>query len=84
MAITFKGKVLLVVKKIPRGRVLSYAEVARLAGSPSAFRAVGNILHKNKNPKIPCHRVILASGGLGGYRWGIKRKADLLKKEKAI
>ncbi len=54
------------VKKIPKGRVLTYKEVAKLAGSPLAYRAVGNILNKNYDPNIPCHRVIKSSGALGG------------------
>ena len=54
----FQKKVYEVVKKIPKGKVLTYKEATRLAGKPRAWRAVGNILSKNRNPKIPCHRVI--------------------------
>ncbi len=78
---TFKEKVLEVVKNIKKGEVLTYKEVAKRAGSPKAWRAVGNILNKNKNPKIPCHRVIRSDGKLGGYNRGVKLKAKLLKKE---
>jgi len=60
---------------------MSYKEVAFLIGSPMAWRAVGNILNTNKNPKIPCHRVIKSDGKVGGYRYGIKKKTALLKKE---
>lgn len=60
---------------------MSYKKVAFLIGSPKAWRAVGNILNKNRNPKIPCHRVIKADGRVGGYRYGTKKKIDLLKKE---
>lgn len=81
---SFKEKVLEVVKKIPKGKVLSYKEVARRAGSPKAWRAVGNVLNKNKNPEIPCHRVIRSDGSIGGYNRGIKRKKELLKHEGAI
>jgi O-6-methylguanine DNA methyltransferase len=77
----FQRKVFEVVKKIPRGRVLTYKEVAKLAGSPRAWRAVGNILNKNFDPKIPCHRVIRSNGRVGGYNQGIKKKIALLKKE---
>ena len=77
----FQERVFEVVKKIPRGKVLSYKKVAELAGSPNAYRAVGNILNKNKNNKIPCHRVIMSNGRIGGYNKGIKRKIFLLKKE---
>ncbi len=80
----FGDKVLRVVKKIPKGKVLSYKTVAELAGSPRAWRAVGNILNKNKDIKIPCYRVIKSDGTLGGYNRGIKKKLALLKKEKVI
>jgi methylated-DNA-[protein]-cysteine S-methyltransferase len=55
--VNFKKKVLEVVKKIPRGEFLTYKQVAALAGKPGAYRAVGNILNKNYNLTIPCHRV---------------------------
>ena len=80
----FKEKVSEIVKKIPQGKVMSYKTVAGLAGSPRAWRAVGNILNKNKDPKIPCHRVIRLNGKIGGYKNGIKEKTDLLKKEGVI
>ena len=78
---TFKEKVFKVVKNIPQGKTLTYQEVAKKSGSPRAFRAVGNILNKNYNPLIPCHRVIRSDGKIGGYNRGVKRKAELLKKE---
>lgn len=77
----FSQKVYGVVKKIPKGSVLTYKEVAKRAGSPRAFRAVGNILNKNYDPKIPCHRVIRSDGKTGGYNRGAKNKKDILKKE---
>ena len=77
----FQEKVYRAVKSIPAGKTMSYKEVARAAGSPKAWRAVGNILHKNKNPKIPCHRVIRSDGKAGGYNKGTKKKINLLKKE---
>lgn len=80
----FKEKVLEVVRKIPKGKVLTYKEVARRADKPKAYRAVGNILNKNYDPKIPCHRVIRSDGKLGGYNRGTKQKKILLEKEKAI
>lgn len=79
----FTNKVLLVVKQIPKGQVLTYTKVAKLAGSPKACRAVGNILNKNMNPDIPCHRVIRSDGKTGGYNRGSKLKIQLLKKEKS-
>lgn len=81
---TFGDKVKEIVKKIPKGKVLTYREVAKMAGSPKAFRAVGNILNKNYDPKIPCHRVIRSDGKTGGYNRGASKKVLLLKKEKAI
>lgn len=81
---SFREKVLQVVRKIPRGKVLSYKKVAELAGFPRAWRAVGNILNKNRNPKIPCHRVIRSNGKIGGYRYGQKKKATLLQKEGVV
>ncbi len=58
--------------------------VAKLAGKPRAWRAVSNVLNKNKNKKIPCYRVIKSGGGIGGYRNEIKRKTSLLRKEGVI
>lgn len=78
----FKNKVLKIVAKIPKGKTMSYKEVARKAGASRAYRAVGNILNKNHNPKIPCHRVICSDGRIGGYRLGEKKKKLLLEKEK--
>ncbi len=77
----FKEKVFRVVRKIPKGRVLTYKEVARRAGNPRAARAVGNMLSTNYNPAISCHRVIRSDGTIGGYNRGVKRKIALLKKE---
>jgi|GEM_PF-1802797 O-6-methylguanine DNA methyltransferase len=58
MPLSFRQKVFAVVRKIPRGNVLTYKEVARHVGSPRAFRAVGSALKTNFDPRIPCHRVI--------------------------
>ena len=80
----FSFSVLRVVRLIPKGSVLTYKEVARRAGSPFAWRAVGNILNKNHNPAIPCHRVIRSDGIPGGYNKGRKNKLKILKKEKAL
>lgn len=79
--ITFKQKIYLVVKKIPRGKVLTYKEVARRAGSPKAYRAAGNILNQNMDPKVPCHRVIRLDGKIGGYNRGRNAKIRILKLE---
>jgi len=79
--ISFQKRVYKIVKKIPKGKVLTYKAIARLARKPRAWRAVGNILNKNRNPKIPCHRVIRSDGKIGGYNRGIKKKIALLKRE---
>jgi len=78
---TFAQNVLEVVIKIPRGETLTYKEVARAAGSPQAYRAVGNILHNNHDLKIPCHRVIRSDGKIGGYNRGVKLKIKKLEEE---
>lgn len=77
----FRERVLNCVKNIRKGEVLTYKEVARLCGSPGAFRAVGNILNKNYDPAIPCHRVVRSDGSAGGYNRGDARKIQLLKAE---
>ncbi len=88
----FTKNVLKIVAQIPRGKVLTYAQVAQKAGSPRAYRAVGTILNKNyrhrswqlpiTHPKpIPCHRVIRSDGFIGGYALGKSAKEKLLKKE---
>lgn len=81
---TFAQKVLAVVAKIPRGKTLSYAQVAGRAGSPRAARAVGSIMKKNHDPAIPCHRVIHSDGTPGGYnRGGSRAKIRKLRAEGA-
>lgn len=80
----FSEKVYDVVREIPKGETLTYKEVAALAGSPNAYRAVGNILSKNYDPGIPCHRVIRSDGKLGGYNRGPERKRDILKRERQL
>ena len=80
----FQLKVWNFLKKIPRGKVKTYSEVAKSIGKPLAVRAVANAIGKNPlAPQIPCHRVIRSDGSLGGYsgKGGIKTKKLLLKKE---
>lgn len=79
--LSFRERVLQVVARIPRGSTLTYQEVAALAGSPNAYRAVGSIMSHNFDPTIPCHRVIRSDGTLGQYNRGAARKASLLHKE---
>ena len=80
----FQLKVWAYLRKIPRGSVKTYSQVAKAIGNPLAVRAVANAVGKNPYaPKIPCHRVIKSDGSLGGYsgKGGIKTKRKLLKKE---
>lgn len=81
---TFKDQVLAIVARIPRGKTMTYKEVARRAGNAEAARAVRNIMNKNRNPKVPCHRVVRSDGDIGGYAWGRKKKIMILKREGAI
>ena len=75
------------IKKIPKGEVRTYKELAILISRPRSARAVANACGKNPLPlKIPCHRVIGSNGYIGGYsgKGGVKRKIELLKLEKAL
>ena len=81
---SFKEKVLSVVEQIQKGKVLTYKEVARRAGSPGAARAVGSILKQNYNTQIPCHRVIRSDGVAGEYNRGRVEKIRKLKSEGAM
>jgi O-6-methylguanine DNA methyltransferase len=81
----FAIKVYKIVSNIPIGQVRSYKWVAKKAGRPGAFRAVGNILNKNPWPVIiPCHRVVKSDNDLGGYVFGLKKKKALLELERKI
>ncbi len=78
----FATKVYAVVAKIPKGKVMTYGQVAKKAGKPGAARAVGMFMAHNYNSKIPCHRVVRADGKLGNYnRGGESRKAEILREE---
>lgn len=81
----FATRVFALVAKIPKGKTMTYKEVAKALGRPFAYRAVGNILSTNFNPKIPCHRVIRSDGKMGDYnRGGTVRKYKRLQEEGAI
>lgn len=77
----FKAKVLAIVRSIPVGKTMTYGEVAKIAGQPSAARAVGALMKQNQDKTIPCHRVV-AKNGLGGYN-GLRGKSKkmILKEE---
>jgi methylated-DNA-[protein]-cysteine S-methyltransferase len=81
----FAADVLRATARIPFGSVSTYRDVAAAAGSPRAYRAAGNALGSNPVPIIvPCHRVLHAGGGLGGYTGGLDRKRLLLRLEGVV
>lgn len=80
----FQQKVYAIVKKIPKGKTLTYKQVAEKIGRPKAYRAVGLALKKNYSPDIPCHRVIRSDGQTGGYNRGAELKKQILKKERTV
>jgi AraC family transcriptional regulator of adaptative response/methylated-DNA-[protein]-cysteine methyltransferase len=70
--------------KIPAGQTRSYAELAAQLGQPDAARAVASACAHNKVAiVVPCHRVVRSDGSLGGYRWGLPLKQQLLERERA-
>ena len=77
----FAKKVYSAVKKIPHGQVSTYKDVAKVIGSPRAFRAVGGALNKNYSSEIPCHRVVCSNGKAGGYNRGGLAKVKILQRE---
>ena len=81
----FRRRVLEATARIPYGEVSSYGRVAAGAGSPRAYRAAGSALGANPLPiVVPCHRVLHAGGGLGGYTGGLARKRILLSTEGSL
>ena len=83
----FYAKVWKIVSGIPEGKLLTYGQVAKLAGKPRAARAVGRALGANPfAPIVPCHRVIRKDGSMGGYsaKGGVRKKIMMLTKEGAL
>src|SRR5215472_9486387 len=81
-ATDFQRRVWAELRAIPYGTTRTYRQVAEALGEPMAFRAVGHACATNPVAVvIPCHRVVRADGGLGGYRWGLQRKRALLARE---
>lgn len=78
---SFTARVLSVVRRIPAGRVATYGDVAKLAGRPRAWRAVGNIMRDCRANDVPCHRVVASGGRLGGYGGNVILKRELLRAE---
>lgn len=83
MPSTFREKVYNIAKQIPAGKVVTYQQLAQLAGSPKASRAVGMCMKTNVNPQIiPCHRVVASDGKLTGYAFGgVMTKKEKLQNE---
>jgi len=80
----FRRRVMEECAKVPRGQVATYADLARRAGSPTAYRAVGRTMATNPVPiVVPCHRIVGSSGGLHGFGGGLDMKARLLALEGA-
>jgi len=77
----FEKRVYNIVKIIPRGKALTYKQIALRLSNAGLARAVGNALNKNKDPLVPCHRVIRSDGKTGGYRLGHLAKIKILERE---
>lgn len=81
---SFKEKVYALTRQIPRGKVATYGQLAKLAGRPKAARAVGAYMRTNPDaPRTPCHRVVAHEGSLTGYSMGegVTTKRTMLEKE---
>lgn len=77
---TFISQVWELTKQIPIGKVTTYKEISKQL-NVKAYRAIGYALNKNRNPDVPCHRVINSNGQIGGFAYGPKRKIQLLEQE---
>ena len=78
---SFSAKVLSLVRRIPRGRVATYGDIAAAVGRPGAARAVGTVMRECDDRSVPGHRVIAAGGRLGGYGGELELKRSLLRRE---
>jgi O-6-methylguanine DNA methyltransferase len=82
---SFADKVRDIVRKIPKGKTMTYKQVATKAGNPLAARAVGAVMRGNYDDTVPCHRVVKSDGSFGSYnRGGTLRKQEILKREGAL
>ncbi len=82
MPTEFEKRVWKLLKKIQKGKVATYKQVAVALGKPKAARAVGNACRKNPFPvEVPCHRVVCSDGSVGDYSKGVRKKIELLRKE---
>jgi O-6-methylguanine DNA methyltransferase len=83
--VSFSERVRAIVRTIPKGKTMTYKEVATKAGNPRASRAVGAVMRSNYDVTVPCHRVVKSDGSLGSYnRGGTVAKHDLLIREGAL
>ena len=81
----FQRRVWQALREVPRGETVSYGDLARQIGRPRASRAVGAAVGANPIAYVvPCHRVVRADGGLGGFRWGLRFKRSLLRAEGSL
>lgn len=81
MVTPFQEKVYTVTKKVPAGKVTTYAAIAHALGH-AGYRAIGQALTRNQNaPQTPCHRVVNSDGTIGGYAFNVPRKVELLEAE---
>ena len=81
MHINFSERVYKICRRIPRGKIATYRQVAEALGT-RAYRAVGQALHRNPySPDVPCHRIVDSKGFLHGFARGLKRKKKLLEAE---
>jgi len=81
----FSDRVRDVVRRIPKGKTMTYKQVAAKAGNPKAARAVGAVMRTNYLKDVPCHRVVHSDGTIGNYnRGGATRKRAMLRAEGAI
>ena len=77
----FNERCYLILRKVPKGKVTTYKEIAKSLNS-KAYRAVGNAMNKNPYaPKVPCHRVVKSDGKVGGFASDTKKKIKMLKEE---
>ena len=84
-ATAFQWRVWECLRRIPPGKTMSYGEIAAAIGHPRAARAVGRACATNPvSLVVPCHRAVGSNGDLTGYRWGVKRKRDLLASESKV
>ena len=84
MPSAFASHVLAVVRRVPPGRVATYGDIARLAGRPRAWRAVGTIMRTCADTHVPCHRIVASGGRLGGYGGNESLKRALLRAEGVV